>query len=398
MQGLPSAAPPALYAMLETPGGPRALASAARSLLLNNPILQHPGAPCHTLLTQLAGMGETAGMAYGGSGRGGGGASGGTSSSTGDGSSGIGRGSGGGSGGGGCDGAGGIGGASSILERPGGCRSTGGQQGACDSIGDGSSRTEKLPSISSVMSSTDAAEPISCGSACGNSQASYLAAQAGGAAVGTSGGSGCGGLAGSERKRVRDPCGGFLSQHQQQPQQGGGYRGSGSGAGSSSSGQSCAAVSQRSDSAAFHCPGGGADGWLSGPSSAGQPHGARTAALSGVPLRHDRSSEAIEVLSSQFFTGSAGPYSPPSAARHSAYSRGFARAASLGLVQNTPHPLLAPQSMPPPAPQPPHPPAPQSMLPPAPQSMHPPAPQSMHPPAPQPKPPPAAGEGATDER
>lgn len=34
---LPSNAPPALYAMLETPGGPRALAAAARSLLLNNP-------------------------------------------------------------------------------------------------------------------------------------------------------------------------------------------------------------------------------------------------------------------------------------------------------------------------------------------------------------------------
>lgn len=51
---LPSNAPPALYAMLETPGGPRALAAAARSLLLNNPILQHPGAPCHALLTHLA--------------------------------------------------------------------------------------------------------------------------------------------------------------------------------------------------------------------------------------------------------------------------------------------------------------------------------------------------------
>ena len=37
-------------------GGPRALAVAARSLLANNPILQHPGAPCHSLLTQLAGM------------------------------------------------------------------------------------------------------------------------------------------------------------------------------------------------------------------------------------------------------------------------------------------------------------------------------------------------------
>eukprot|EP00966_Prymnesium_polylepis_P055357 1280224-Prymnesium_polylepis.1 len=42
--------------MLDTPGGPRALAVAARSLLLNNPILQHPGAPCHTLLTQLSGL------------------------------------------------------------------------------------------------------------------------------------------------------------------------------------------------------------------------------------------------------------------------------------------------------------------------------------------------------
>ncbi|KAL1507464.1 hypothetical protein AB1Y20_008300 [Prymnesium parvum] len=46
--------PPALLTMLDTPGGPRALAVAARSLLLNNPILQHPGAPCHALLTQLA--------------------------------------------------------------------------------------------------------------------------------------------------------------------------------------------------------------------------------------------------------------------------------------------------------------------------------------------------------
>jgi len=32
------------------------LAAAARALLLNNPILQHPGAPCHALLTQLAAM------------------------------------------------------------------------------------------------------------------------------------------------------------------------------------------------------------------------------------------------------------------------------------------------------------------------------------------------------
>jgi len=48
--------PPALLTMLDTPGGPRALAVAARSLLMNNPILQHPGAPCHTLLTQLAGI------------------------------------------------------------------------------------------------------------------------------------------------------------------------------------------------------------------------------------------------------------------------------------------------------------------------------------------------------
>ena len=40
--------------MLDTPGGARALAAAARSLLLHNPILQHPGAPCHQLLTKLA--------------------------------------------------------------------------------------------------------------------------------------------------------------------------------------------------------------------------------------------------------------------------------------------------------------------------------------------------------
>jgi len=45
-----------LHQMLDTPGGARALAAAARSLLLNNPILQHPGAPCHALLTQLAGL------------------------------------------------------------------------------------------------------------------------------------------------------------------------------------------------------------------------------------------------------------------------------------------------------------------------------------------------------
>ena len=51
---LPQAAHPALIQMLDTPGGPRALASAARSILLNNPILQHQGAPCHTLLVQLA--------------------------------------------------------------------------------------------------------------------------------------------------------------------------------------------------------------------------------------------------------------------------------------------------------------------------------------------------------
>jgi len=31
-------------------------AAAARALLLNNPMLQHPGAPCHALLTQLAAM------------------------------------------------------------------------------------------------------------------------------------------------------------------------------------------------------------------------------------------------------------------------------------------------------------------------------------------------------
>ena len=31
-------------------------AASQRSLLLNNPILQHPGAPCHALLTQLASL------------------------------------------------------------------------------------------------------------------------------------------------------------------------------------------------------------------------------------------------------------------------------------------------------------------------------------------------------
>jgi len=71
---LPSAAPPALMHMLDTPGGPRALAAAARSLLLNNPILQHPGAPCHALLTQLAGMrGEPSRSGGGEDGSGGGG-------------------------------------------------------------------------------------------------------------------------------------------------------------------------------------------------------------------------------------------------------------------------------------------------------------------------------------
>jgi len=53
---LPDAAPAALHQMLDTPGGARALAAAARSLLVNNPILQHPGAPCHALLTQLASL------------------------------------------------------------------------------------------------------------------------------------------------------------------------------------------------------------------------------------------------------------------------------------------------------------------------------------------------------
>lgn len=53
---LPSGAPPALRQMFDTPGGSRALQLAARSLLRNNPILNHPGAPCHTLLTGLANM------------------------------------------------------------------------------------------------------------------------------------------------------------------------------------------------------------------------------------------------------------------------------------------------------------------------------------------------------
>lgn len=53
---LPSGAPPALRQMFDTPGGSRALQLAARSLLRSNPILQHPGAPCHALLTGLANM------------------------------------------------------------------------------------------------------------------------------------------------------------------------------------------------------------------------------------------------------------------------------------------------------------------------------------------------------
>lgn len=53
---LPSGAPPALRQMFDTPGGSRALQLAARSLLKNNPILNHPGAPCHALLTGLANM------------------------------------------------------------------------------------------------------------------------------------------------------------------------------------------------------------------------------------------------------------------------------------------------------------------------------------------------------
>ena len=85
---LPSGAPPALRQMFDTPGGSRALQLAARSLLRNNPILNHPGlrastprrpappphadphractnvrnplppagAPCHALLTGLANM------------------------------------------------------------------------------------------------------------------------------------------------------------------------------------------------------------------------------------------------------------------------------------------------------------------------------------------------------
>ena len=40
---LPSGAPPALRQMFDTPGGSRALQLAARSLLRNNPILNHPG-------------------------------------------------------------------------------------------------------------------------------------------------------------------------------------------------------------------------------------------------------------------------------------------------------------------------------------------------------------------
>jgi len=40
---LPSGAPPALRQMFDTPGGSRALQLAARSLLKNNPILNHPG-------------------------------------------------------------------------------------------------------------------------------------------------------------------------------------------------------------------------------------------------------------------------------------------------------------------------------------------------------------------
>ncbi len=59
VEELPQGTPAALVRMLGAPGGPRALRSAARGLLLSNPLLQHPGAPCHALLSELASLGGT---------------------------------------------------------------------------------------------------------------------------------------------------------------------------------------------------------------------------------------------------------------------------------------------------------------------------------------------------
>jgi len=49
-------AAPSLLKMLQTPGGSRALQVAARNMLRSNRLFQHPNAPCHELLTQLAGI------------------------------------------------------------------------------------------------------------------------------------------------------------------------------------------------------------------------------------------------------------------------------------------------------------------------------------------------------
>ena len=51
-----NSAPTALLRMLQMPGGSRALASAARGLLANNPLLRLPNAPCNDLLAQLSNL------------------------------------------------------------------------------------------------------------------------------------------------------------------------------------------------------------------------------------------------------------------------------------------------------------------------------------------------------
>ena len=51
-----NSAPTALLRMLRMPGGSRALASAARGLLANNPLLRLPNAPCNDLLSQLSNL------------------------------------------------------------------------------------------------------------------------------------------------------------------------------------------------------------------------------------------------------------------------------------------------------------------------------------------------------
>ena len=53
---LPEGVPAALAQMIGTESGCRALQAAARQMLLSKPLLQHPDAPCHGLLNQLAHM------------------------------------------------------------------------------------------------------------------------------------------------------------------------------------------------------------------------------------------------------------------------------------------------------------------------------------------------------